>query len=46
MPVGVQLIGAPWRESVCLAAARTLEQAGIAEVRPPEQVSTRSALGQ
>jgi AtzE family amidohydrolase len=35
LPVGVQLIGAPWREDVCLAAARTLEQAGIAEVRPP-----------
>jgi aspartyl-tRNA(Asn)/glutamyl-tRNA(Gln) amidotransferase subunit A len=35
LPVGVQLIGAPWREGLCLAAARTLEQAGIAEVRPP-----------
>jgi len=33
LPVGVQLIGAPWREDLCLAAARTLEQAGIAEVR-------------
>ena len=35
LPVGVQLIGAPWREDLCLAAARTLEQAGIAEIRPP-----------
>ncbi len=35
LPVGVQLIAAPWREDLCLAAARTLEQAGIAEVRPP-----------
>jgi AtzE family amidohydrolase len=35
LPVGVQLIGAPWREDLCLAAARTLEQAGIAEVRAP-----------
>jgi 1-carboxybiuret hydrolase len=35
LPVGVQIIGAPWREGLCLAAARTLEQAGIAEVRPP-----------
>ena len=34
LPVGVQLIGAPWREDLCLAAARTLEQAGIAAVRP------------
>ena len=33
LPVGVQLIGAPWHEGLCLAAARTLEQAGIAEVR-------------
>jgi aspartyl-tRNA(Asn)/glutamyl-tRNA(Gln) amidotransferase subunit A len=35
LPVGVQLIGAPWREDLCLAAARTLELAGIAEIRPP-----------
>jgi len=35
LPVGVQLIGAPWREGMCLAAARTLEQAGIAEIRAP-----------
>jgi AtzE family amidohydrolase len=35
LPVGVQIIGAPWREGLCLAAARTLEQAGIAEVRLP-----------
>jgi AtzE family amidohydrolase len=35
LPVGVQLIGAPWHERLCLAAARTLEQAGIAEVRAP-----------
>ena len=33
LPVGVQLIGAPWREGLCLAAARPLEQAGVAEVR-------------
>jgi 1-carboxybiuret hydrolase len=26
LPVGVQLIGAPWCEGLCLAAARTLEQ--------------------
>jgi aspartyl-tRNA(Asn)/glutamyl-tRNA(Gln) amidotransferase subunit A len=35
LPVGVQFIAAPWRESLCLAAARTLEQAGIAEIRRP-----------
>lgn len=33
LPVGVQLIGPPWREGLCLAAARVLERAGIAEVR-------------
>jgi aspartyl-tRNA(Asn)/glutamyl-tRNA(Gln) amidotransferase subunit A len=33
LPVGVQLIGAPWRENLCLAAARTLEQAGVAQIR-------------
>jgi AtzE family amidohydrolase len=35
LPVGVQLIGAPWREDHCLAAARTLEQAGVAQIRLP-----------
>jgi AtzE family amidohydrolase len=35
LPVGVQLIGAPWREDLCLAAARTLESAGVAEIRLP-----------
>ena len=35
MPIGVQLIGAPWREDLCLAAAQTLEQAGVAKFRLP-----------
>lgn len=30
MPIGVQLIAAPWREDVCLAAAAHLERAGVA----------------
>jgi 1-carboxybiuret hydrolase len=33
MPLGVQLIAAPWREDLCLAAARTLELAGVARAR-------------
>jgi 1-carboxybiuret hydrolase len=33
MPMGVQLIAAPWREEVCLRAALALEQAGAARVR-------------
>jgi 1-carboxybiuret hydrolase len=35
LPLGVQLIGAPWREDLCLAAARTLEQAGVAAFQLP-----------
>lgn len=35
LPIGVQLIAAPWREDICLRAAHALEQAGVAEARPP-----------
>jgi AtzE family amidohydrolase len=35
LPLGVQLIGAPWREDLCLAAAGILEQAGVARFRLP-----------
>lgn len=34
LPLGVQLIAAPWREADCLSAAYALEQAGAARVRP------------
>lgn len=30
LPIGVQLIAAPWREDICLRAAWTLEQQGLA----------------
>ena len=33
LPIGVQLISAPWREDVCLAAAKALEDAGVAQCR-------------
>lgn len=33
LPIGVQLIAAPWREDLCLRAARALEQAGLADSR-------------
>ncbi|MBB1628893.1 AtzE family amidohydrolase [Achromobacter sp. UMC71] len=33
LPLGVQLIGAPWREADCLLAAHRLEQAGAADAR-------------
>jgi 1-carboxybiuret hydrolase len=35
LPVGVQLIGAPWREDICLAAAMELERCGTAVFRKP-----------
>jgi AtzE family amidohydrolase len=35
MPIGVQLIAAPWREDICLGAAAALERAGVAEFRLP-----------
>jgi 1-carboxybiuret hydrolase len=31
LPMGVQLIAAPWREDLCLRAARALEAAGVAQ---------------
>jgi amidase/aspartyl-tRNA(Asn)/glutamyl-tRNA(Gln) amidotransferase subunit A len=31
LPIGVQLIAAPWREDLCLRAARALEAAGMAQ---------------
>ncbi len=33
MPIGVQLIAAPWREDLCLRAAAVLQQAGVAHLR-------------
>lgn len=33
LPMGVQLIAAPWREDLCLRAAHRLEQAGLADSR-------------
>lgn len=30
LPIAVQLVGAPWREDICLRAAAALERAGVA----------------
>ncbi len=38
LPVGVQLIAAPWREDLCLAAAAQLERTGVADARLPRSV--------
>lgn len=36
LPIGVQIIAAPWREDLALRAARVLELAGVAHTRPIE----------
>jgi len=36
LPIGVQLIAAPFNEQVCLRAARVLEEMGITDARPAE----------
>lgn len=33
MPIGVQVIAAPWREDLALRAARVLEQSGVAHLK-------------
>lgn len=35
LPIGVQVIAAPWREDLCLRAAFVLQQAGVCEARAP-----------
>jgi 1-carboxybiuret hydrolase len=35
MPIGVQIIAAPWREDIALRVARALERAGVAAAPPP-----------
>ena len=35
LPIGVQLIAAPWREDLCLRAARVLEQHSVAHLKEP-----------
>src|SRR5262249_52768966 len=38
LPVGVQIITAPWREDVALAVAHALEQVGVAKAPRPRMV--------
>jgi amidase/aspartyl-tRNA(Asn)/glutamyl-tRNA(Gln) amidotransferase subunit A len=35
LPIGVQLIAAPWREDIALRAARALERTGVAYLKEP-----------
>ncbi|KGE04334.1 AtzE family amidohydrolase [Pseudohaliea rubra] len=34
LPIGVQLVAAPWREDLCLRAGEVLARSGVAEARP------------
>ena len=36
LPVGVQIIAAPWREDLILGAARRLQTEGVIAAYPPE----------
>jgi AtzE family amidohydrolase len=36
LPIGVQIVAAPWREDAALKVAAELERAGIAKVRTPD----------
>ena len=36
MPIGVQLIAAPWREDIALRVAHALERMGVAAAPPPK----------
>jgi aspartyl-tRNA(Asn)/glutamyl-tRNA(Gln) amidotransferase subunit A len=35
MPIGVQIIAAPWREDIALRVAHALERMGVAAAPPP-----------
>jgi Asp-tRNA(Asn)/Glu-tRNA(Gln) amidotransferase A subunit family amidase len=39
LPIGVQIIAAPWREDLCLRAAAHLERLGIARARIVQEPS-------
>ena len=39
LPLGVQLIGAPWTEARLIRAARRLERDGVARVRVPTELA-------
>ena len=43
MPIGVQIIAAPWREDVALRIAHALEQAGVVAATQPSLGSRKRA---
>lgn len=47
LPVGVQIIAAPWREDLALRVARHLEKSGVSRIREPKcEAGTLSAREQ
>jgi len=44
MPIGVQIIAAPWREDIALRVAHALEQMGVAAAPPPTSSPQSKAL--
>jgi len=38
LPVGMQIICAPWREDICLRVASVLEKMGVAKFNPPKEM--------
>jgi aspartyl-tRNA(Asn)/glutamyl-tRNA(Gln) amidotransferase subunit A len=38
MPIGVQIIAAPWREDIALRVAFALERSGVAAAPPPRGI--------
>lgn len=45
LPIGVQIVAAPWREDVCLAVAERLERAGVAVSQTPEELDAMRPMG-
>jgi aspartyl-tRNA(Asn)/glutamyl-tRNA(Gln) amidotransferase subunit A len=39
MPIGVQIIAAPWREDIALRVAHVLERAGVVSAPSPRGLS-------
>lgn len=46
LPIGVQVIAAPWREDLALRAAYVLQQTGVAYLRPPSPAGGGLGWGQ
>ena len=45
LPIGVQIIAAPWREDIALRIAHALEQAGVVAATRPSLAPDKKARG-